>query len=157
VRWSLISKERASVRRMKHWYTWGKRWLSWHPRCRVGTWGYGSHQQEICQPRKHESSRKRRKLGIYLGTTLSPLSRRLTSLRALELERLDIRRSWSHGRKKSSIGLRPCGSKHTNGRGVYRKPRHLSQHQTFSLAPYLPAWNISDLWEDIFCTSHKSV
>ena len=79
VRWSLSGNERASVRRMKHWYTWGKRWLSWHPRWRVGTWGYGAHRQEICQPRKHESSRKRRKLGIYLGTTLSPLSRQLTS------------------------------------------------------------------------------
>ena len=54
--------------------------------------GYKEHQQEICRTRKRESSRKLRRLGIYFGITLSHLSRRSTSSRALALERLGTRR-----------------------------------------------------------------
>jgi hypothetical protein len=84
--------------------------------CRyLGVWG---PPQEICQTRKRGFSGEGRRHGIYSVITPSHRSRLLTSSRALELESLDIRPRWCHGRKKSFNGSKLYGSKHINGRGV---------------------------------------
>ena len=84
--------------------------------CRyLGVWG---PPQEICQTRKRGFSGEGRRHGIYSVITPSHRSRLLTSSRALELESLDIRPRWCHGRKKSFNGSMLYGSKHINGRGV---------------------------------------